>query len=525
MAHFAPSRRLARWLHRSLQKRALLLPRWAELPQKAQVIVTTTPTIEAEPDSSRSTSVGGTLDQFRRFCSELTTETGAPLEIYEEQTWMLRDYFDGVRETLILVPKKNGKSTLLASLALFHLIAVPDAECVIVAASRDQASIMLRQAHGFIRRSPTLADHVQTKQREIVSRGGGGRVRILASDVDTVDGVIVTLALIDELHRHKSPDLYGVLRDGLGPRDGQLLTISTAGDDELSALGKLRTNAYAMPGFVHDGAYRHVRANGFALHEWALDADDDRSNMEIVKAVNPAPWQTVEALRERHGSPSMTPWQWGRFACGVWMAGEESAISDKEWRACADPNREIPSDAKGVFVGIDLGWKWDTTAIVPVWRADGSDLAIVGEPVIVVPPRDGTATPFERIWEPIEEINSRHSEVTFVLDPEAGGEQLAQYIESELGIEPAVHSQKNTPMQLAAQRLSEAVSGCRISHPDDATLNAHVLAAAAKQDGERWKFIKGKRKRAPIDGVIALAMAHSTLIAADQPKSKRLIAF
>lgn len=460
------------------------------------------------------------LDLFANFCEQaLTREDGAPLKLHDFQRRMLGDLFKGRRETLILISKKNGKSTLLAALALFHLCTTPDAECVIAAASRDQASIMLRQAQGFIRRSPSLQDRLQVKQREIVHKSLGGRVRILASDVDTADGVIPTLALVDELHRHKSPDLYGIFRDGLGPRNGQMVTISTAGDDEASPLGELRQAAHALPGLTRDGAYRYVHTDNFAMHEWALDPDEDRSNMAIVKQANPAPWHTVKALTDLHKSPSMKPWQWGRFACGVWLSGEDSAISETEWRACANAKCEIPRDAKGVYVGIDLGWKWDTTAIVPVWKPDGGEKAIVGEPVIVVPPRDGTATPFERIWEPIEEINSRYSEVTFVLDPEAGGEQLAQHIESELGIEPAIHSQKTTPMQLAAQRLSEAISERRIEHPDDPTLNAHVLAASAKQEGERWKFVKGKRKRAPIDGVIALAMAHSTLTAA-KPKSK-----
>jgi phage terminase large subunit-like protein len=454
------------------------------------------------------------LDLFANFCEEaLTREDGEPLQLHGFQRKMLSDLFAGRRETLILISKKNGKSTLLAALALFHLCTTPDAECVIAAASRDQASIMLRQAQGFIRRSPWLQERCQVKQREIVHKTLGGRVRILASDVDTADGVIPTLALVDELHRHKSTELYGIFLDGLGPRDGKMVTISTAGDDENSPLGELRTAAHALPGLVRDGAYRYVRTEDFAMHEWALDPDEDREDMAIVKLANPAPWHTIAALRKRRRSPSMKPWQWARFACGVWMAGEDSAISEKEWRACAKAGCEIPPDAAGVYVGIDLGWKWDTTAIVPVWRSDDSEVAIVGKPIIVVPPRDGSATAFERIWEPIKEIASRYSEVQFVLDPEAGGEQLAQHIESELGVEPAIHSQKTTPMQLAAQRLSEAISEKRLQHPDDPELNAHVLSAAAKQEGERWKFVKAKRKRAPIDGVIALAMAHSTLIA------------
>lgn len=463
------------------------------------------------------------LDLFAKFCRDaLTREDGAPLGLHDFQRRMLTDLFEGRRETLILISKKNGKSTLLAGLALFHLCTTPDAECVIAAASRDQASIMLRQAQGFIRRSPWLQERCVVKQREIVHKTLGGRVRILASDVDTADGVIPTLALVDELHRHRSPDLYGIFRDGLGPRNGQMVTISTAGDDEQSPLGELRAVAHALPGLTREGAYRYVRTEEFAMHEWALDPDEDRQNMKVVKQANPAPWHTIKALQSLHDSPSMKPWQWGRFACGVWMAGEDSAISEKEWRDCVDPDCEIPKDAKGVYIGIDLGWKWDTTAIIPVWKPDDSDIAIVGEPRIVVPPRDGTATAFELIWEPIEELAKSFAEVQFVLDPEAGGEQLAQTIESELGMAPATHSQKTAAMQLAAQRLSEAIAERKIIHPDDASLNAHVLSAAAKLEGERWKFVKAKRKRAPIDGVIALAMAYSTLVGGVKPKSKRV---
>ena len=103
------------------------------------------------------------------------------------------------------------------------------------------------------------------KQREIVNDDLGGRIRVLASDTDTVDGQLPTLALVDELHRHRSAELYGILRDGLGPRGGQLIAISTAGDDESTPLGRLRARAHAMPGLQCDGAHRHVSDGVFAL--------------------------------------------------------------------------------------------------------------------------------------------------------------------------------------------------------------------------------------------------------------------
>jgi hypothetical protein len=97
------------------------------------------------------------LRHFRDFCLKLPIEDGTPLALYPEQVRMLWAYFNGTRETLILIPKKNGKSSLLAALALFHLATVPDASVYIGASSRDQATILFDQAAAMIRRSEYAA--------------------------------------------------------------------------------------------------------------------------------------------------------------------------------------------------------------------------------------------------------------------------------------------------------------------------------------------------------------------------------
>jgi len=129
--------------------------------------------------------------------------------------------------------------------------------------------------------------------RELRSNADSGRIRVLAADADTADGTICTLAVVDEVARHKSAELY-TLRDGLGPRNGQLIGISTAGDDEDSPLGRIRRAAYELPTTKQTGAYRYCRSKdkAFVLHEWALDATDDTEDMAVVKRANPASWQT-----------------------------------------------------------------------------------------------------------------------------------------------------------------------------------------------------------------------------------------
>src|SRR3954451_16492387 len=103
------------------------------------------------------------LAVFERFCLQLRTDQGSALVLEPFQRAMLADFFDGAIETLILLPKKNGKTTLLAALGLFHLLTTRDAEAVLAAASRDQATILYDQAVGFVRRSPGLADRVDVK--------------------------------------------------------------------------------------------------------------------------------------------------------------------------------------------------------------------------------------------------------------------------------------------------------------------------------------------------------------------------
>jgi phage terminase large subunit-like protein len=309
------------------------------------------------------------LERFKIFCAQfLTTEDGAPLVIEEFQERILRDTFAGARETVVIVGKKNGKSSLLGALAIFHLLTTSEAEVVIVAASRDQAGIMLRQVQGYIRRSDALRARLRVVQREVRHEASGGRIRVLASDSDTLDGQIPTLALVDELARTKTEEAYGLLRDGLGPREGQLIAISTAGDDEESPLGRLRAAAHGATGFTRDGAYKHVRVGGFSFHEWSLEPDQDPTDLELLKSCNPASWVDEAELRARRDSPSTQPWQLARFTAGQWVVGEESAFSQKEWDACADPGCEIPEGTENVVIGIDLGWKWDTTAIVPVHK-------------------------------------------------------------------------------------------------------------------------------------------------------------
>lgn len=157
--------------------------------------------------SSRTTD----LDHFCSFAERfLTDESGRPLVIEGFQREILADYFAGTRELVVVLSKKNGKTNLFAALALWHVIMTPFADVAILAASRDQAGKLLQQLTGYIKRSSALREQLRIIQRVVHCDRTDGKVAVLASDSDTLDGWGGTLALIDELARHKSDERPGL---------------------------------------------------------------------------------------------------------------------------------------------------------------------------------------------------------------------------------------------------------------------------------------------------------------------------
>lgn len=442
--------------------------------------------------------------RFREFCGLLTLDNGRALDLEPFQTALLDDYFAGTTETVALLPKKAGKSTLLAAVGLFTITDRDDAEVVVAAASRDQAMLIFQQARGFVRRSPDLAELVRVHGgvRELRATRRGGRLRVIASDVETADGWLGDLAIVDEYHRHRSPDLYGVLRDGLGPRHGRLLCVTTAGEDEDTPLGRLRAAALELPYMRRAGGHTHAKSEdgAFAFHEWALTPGEDVHDMAVVKKANPASWWTLEALQRRHDSPSMTEAQWARFACGIWMLTEGSWVSVEEWDACAG---EVAIDeASEVYVAVDVGRRRDSTAVVLA--------ALVGDKLHcrahIRVPTPGRPVAVADIRGDIATLHGKYRVAEVSYDPWSFTES-AELLE-EQGLVMAEFPQSDSRMAPASEVLFELIREKRLVHDGDPELRSQILAAVPAQTERGVRISKRKSKRR-VDAAVALAMAAS----------------
>lgn len=450
------------------------------------------------------------LEAFDRFCRALTLEQGRPLALEPFQRSMLAEHFAGARETLILLPKKNGKTTLLAALGLFHLCTTPNAEGVVGATSRDQATILFDQARGFVSRSAGLQQRVVVKRgyREIRSLRDAGRLRVLAADVDTADGVIPTLALVDELHRARSAELYGVFRDGLGPRDGRMIAISPAGDHEQSPLGLMRAAARKLP--VQERADRYLvsRSPDFVMHEWALERDDDVADMAVVKRANPASWQTPEELARRHDSPSMLPWQWARFACGLWVGAEAWWLNAEAWAAAERDAHLEPGDE--VTIGFDGSRYGDATALVACRIEDGlvEPLGVWEQPA-GGGPREWEV-PTGEVDAALAEAMGRYKVRRGYFDPPLWQSEIDSWAR-EYG-EPAVmrYPTNRSRMKDAVERFrTDLAAGGPPFHTGDELLTGHALNAQVKEVRGGY-FLTKSRPGSPdkIDAAVAAVLAY-----------------
>ena len=450
-----------------------------------------------------------TLPHFRAWASDLILDTDESWHPEPFQEAFLDDIFAGFAESWLIVPEGNGKTTLLAGLALYHAEHRPHASVPIAASSREQAEIMYRQAEGFVLRSDRLKAEVHSaiqvakgkRKTEVprfvclegyrrINHHEGGRIQVLAAEDRTGDGQIPTLGIIDEMHRHRDLALYRTWAGKLQKRGGQLVGISTAGEplsDFEETRKKIRTTSAEV---LRNGSFVRATSQRLVLHEYAVPESADFEDMTVVKAANPFSGITLETLAEKFGSPTMTISHWKRLTCDIPTRDDRSAIEESEWEN-AKAKRAIPKGAK-VWMGLDVGWKWDTTAAVPLWA--GPAFRQLGPAEIVVPPRDGTITDPEDIKEAIRRIHKRNPILTVVMDMSYAAD-IAAWIEEEIKAEVIDHPQSNAAHFEDYDAFMEGLRTGKMKHSGDPGLNSHVFNAIAKSVGGRTKFERPSQTR------------------------------
>lgn len=135
-------------------------------------------------------------------------------------------------ESFFFVGRKNGKSTMLAAIALYMLMADGESgsEVYSVASKRDQANILFDQAHEMIKQSPDLNKNIRKRKSDLYFPHNFSKMQSLGKNSNSLDGLNAHLVVIDELHSIQDRNLYEVMKQSQSARTQPLLImITTAG--------------------------------------------------------------------------------------------------------------------------------------------------------------------------------------------------------------------------------------------------------------------------------------------------------
>lgn len=182
------------------------------------------------------------IEFIEKFCKHSKGEwAGKPVKLELFQKAFISALFGFVdkntgfrkyKETLFMVARKNGKSTMLAGIALYMLIAdnEPGAEIYSTATKKDQARIIFDETHNMIKQSPELNRFIKKRKSDLYFPLTMSKFQPLGKNSDTLDGLNSHLVIMDELHSVKDRNCYEVMKQSQSARRQPLfIMITTAG--------------------------------------------------------------------------------------------------------------------------------------------------------------------------------------------------------------------------------------------------------------------------------------------------------
>jgi len=452
--------------------------------------------------------------------------------------WMRKiDGYRRFRKVYNEVPRGNGKSTLVAPIALYMLAADDEggAEIYSAATTRDQARIVF-----------DVAKAMTAKKKHFLKKAGVGIYshtiskddtfsvfKSLSADGSTLDGLNVHFAVLDEIARHKSREVHDVIETATGKRNQPIMwMITTAGPDQ-GGIG-FEVHDYAkklLEGTIQDDTF-------FAII-YTIDPGDDWTVEETWRKANPN-WgasvvpDTIHQLANRAVQVPSFQNTFKMKHLNEWTNASVTWMDSMVWNRQASPVEE--DDFLGVecIMALDLASKVDVAARLMVFRKPNEfDVSAkhkysyhlipklylpreaikngrghanyegwaLGGHIILTP---GDVIDFEMIEEDIEEDCKKFNVKEVVYDPWQAT-QLAQRLMKK-GVPviefPATVRNFSEPTKefevLARQGL--------LFHDNNPVMNWMVSNLVVKEDRKGNIFPRKEREENKIDGPVAAIM-------------------
>ncbi|GBQ93825.1 terminase large subunit [Gluconobacter albidus] len=303
-----------------------------------------------------------------------------------------RTGFRRFRRVYIEVPRGNAKSTLSSGVGLYMLTADGEAgpEVYSAATTRDQAKIVFGDAQKMIGKRPDMARQfgLDCQVAGIICAANDGQFTALSRDGKTQDGLNIHFACLDEVHAHKTREVYDVVETGAGKRDQSMIwAITTAGSNRSGICYELRSYM--------------VRVLNIALSRWkdcpyalkgdtaeddqlfgliyTLDDGDDWTDPEIWKKANPN-WGVsvmpdyVAGLANKAMQLASAQNNFKTKHLDLWVNANQAWMDMLAWGRCADPSLRIEDFAdQDCIMALDLASKVDLAVRIRLFQRKNGD--------------------------------------------------------------------------------------------------------------------------------------------------------
>lgn len=448
--------------------------------------------------------------------------------------WKRADGARRYRTVYVEVARKNGKSTFAAGIGLYLFFAdgEPGAEVYSAATKRDQARIVHGESIRMVKASPALTKRITVFRDNLHVARTASKYEPVGQDSETLDGLNVHAAIVDELHAHKTRGLYDILQTAMGARRAPMMfSITTAGTNQTETSICWELHAYAekiLKGTVHDDSVFAYIA--------ALDEGDDWEDERLWIKANPNLGVSVKLdyLQDQAAKAKQIPAALNRFLnklLNKWTQQVSRWIPLTLWDRGNHPVDERALAGRTCYGGLDLSSVSDLTAwvlvfpepddlerlqvLVRLWvpesrladrqhRYQAQYQAWAREGFLQVTP--GDAVDYEFIKAQILRDAQTFRLIDLNIDRLFQGYQLAMQLAEE-GLTVAAMGMGFLSMAAPTKELERLLLKHKIQHGGHPVLRWMMDNTAVKEDPAGNLKPDKANSQGKIDGIVALIMA------------------
>lgn len=306
---------------------------------------------------------------------------GKPFVLAPWQQFIMWNIFgflkaDGTRrfsDVNVFVPRKNGKTELVAGAGLFMM--GPDGEAApevySTATDKDQAKIAFLKAKEMVKNSELLLSYYEPLANAIYSEHYASTFKPWSSDSGRKDGYNPHFAIVDEYHAHKDDSMVEVIESGLGARTQPMVfKITTAGFNSNSVCKKMQEKCeMILKGEI-------IEDHTFCII-FTIDKDDDWKDPSVWIKANPS-WDIMPTLRgfmeknftaalnDKSGEKSVN---FKTKNLNIWTTAAKEWVKREHWDAMAADYTPESLQGKRCYGGLDLSDTGDISSFC-LWFPD-----------------------------------------------------------------------------------------------------------------------------------------------------------